>query len=449
LTNLLGLTLVHRVILAASQSGVKDFILVGPSRGEAEMIADSLAKDPRVVGRSLHISAASLSESGGPAGDAEIRGRFWLIPGDAVFDPELLAYAAQEDSGGAANLHLVDSTAQKGPEAGEPVRVKVNVSGREGSTFAPGPAGGSPAYLDVSLCEADVYPRLAALFSEAAPRRPAADVLNDVFGAAPARTLDTGGRFCFRVRSKADLRRARRALLATARKPTDSFISRHINRRISLFLTRPLLRLGIAPNPLSVACLAIGVGSCWFIAQGGYSRFLLGAFLFEFASIFDGCDGEVARLTYRTSKFGGFVDMVGDAVIFVLFFACLPVGLYRNSHRPVWLVLGAVALLSMGTFYLQLTAFMKKKNLGNYVVGVVKDVERSAGQPGFTGRLDGIASKIAFIYRRDFFSTVSFVAIAIGGAGVLMWVLGVLIPLEPVYMHFFSKRRLREIPASG
>jgi len=446
LTGLLGLALVHRVILAASQAGVKDFLLIGPSGKDVEDIADNLRKDKRIVARSLRVSAVRAPEAGKPGDGPGVHGRFWLIPADAVFDPDLLARAAEADPGGGVNLHIVDPAPPTEAETTDTIRAKAGRPGQEGITFVPGPAEGSPAYAAVSLCAEDIFPRLGVLFGESGRGRPEADVLNQIFGAAPARTFDTGGRFCFRVLSKAALKKARRSLLATARKPTDSFISRNFNRRVSLFLTRPLIRMGIKPNPLSVACLAIGMASCWFIAQGGYFHSVLGAFLFEFASIFDGCDGEVARLTYRTSKFGGFVDMVGDAVIFVLFFACLPVGLYRDSNRPVWLVLGVLALLSMGIFYLQLTAFMKKKKLGNYVVGVVKDIEQSAGRPGFSGRLDRAAAKIAFIYRRDFFSTGAFIVIALGGAGGLMWVLGVLIPLEPVYMHFFSRRRLRPNP---
>jgi len=448
-TGLLGLTLVHRVIFAAAQSGVTDFLLVGAAAEDTGPITDLLGKDPRIIGRSLRLASVPVAELGKPDSAAKVRGRFWLIPADAVFDPDILARAAQADPGGAVNLHLVDSATLTGPETGEAIRVKAGPPGREGLMFVPGQAEGSPTYAGISLCAAEIFPKLGAFFMEAGPGRPAAEVLNDVFGSAPARALDTGGGFCIRVSTKAAVKKARRYLIGTARKPTDAFISRYINRPISLSLTRLFLRLGVRPNPLSVVCLAIGIASCWFIAQGGYFYSFLGAFLFNFASIFDGCDGEVARLTWRTSKFGGYVDAVGDAVIFVLFFACLPVGLYRRSHRPVWLVLGGLALLSMGTFYLQLAAFMKKKKLGNYVVGVVKDIEGTAGRPGFSGRLNRVAAKIAFIYRRDFFSMASFIAIAVGGAGVLMWVLGVLIPLEPVYMHFFSRRRLRAAPGPG
>jgi hypothetical protein len=97
----------------------------------------------------------------------------------------------------------------------------------------------------------------------------------------------------------------------------------------------------------------------------------------------------------------------------------------------------------MGLFYLQLAAFMKNAKLGNLVVGVVKDIEGSPGRPGFTGRLDAAAAKIAFIYRRDFFSMVAFIVIALGGAAVLMGLLAIFIPLEPLYMYFYSRRRFR------
>ena len=40
----------------------------------------------------------------------------------------------------------------------------------------------------------------------------------------------------------------------------------------------------------------------------------------------------------------------------------------------------------------------------------------------------------------------AFVVIALGGASGLMWALGIVLPLQPVYMHFFSRRRLRPNP---
>jgi phosphatidylglycerophosphate synthase len=298
----------------------------------------------------------------------------------------------------------------------------------------------------LSLCPAAVFPRLAETLAARGVDPEDAGLLDEIRGPAPLRSVEASARFCLEVTDRASYRTAERRLLDTARKPTDGFISRNFNRRISLWLTRQFLKTAIAPSIQSIATLLVGLASGWFISRGGYGPSALGAFLFDFASIFDGCDGENARLTYRTSKFGGFLDIGGDAVIFVLFFVCLPIGLYRESGRPIWLALGSLALVSMGLFYAQLVAHMKRAKLGNNIVAIAKDIEASAGKPGFASRLDAAASRIAFIYRRDFFSTAACVIVLAGGAKILMAVLAFFLPVEAAYMFFFSRRKLGPPP---
>ena len=439
---LLGLTLLERVVLAASRSGVRDFILVGDAGPDGEKTVAGLRRDAWIRGLDLRLELVPVSEMGRFVDEGRSDRPFWLIPADLVFDPQALADAAQAAPGDDTLLHLVDCHSRAGRQGDDGIGLTIDKGTGRAAAFVTGSEPRPAAYAWISLCPAAVFSRLGVVFADKGGIRMDADTLNAALLRSGSPVVDAGV-FCGRVTTSASLKEARRYLIGTARKPTDAFFARHINRPISLLMTRFFLRLGISPNPLSIICLAIGLVSGGLIAQGGYLHSLLGAFLFEFASVFDGCDGEIARLTFRTSKLGGFLDMVGDAVIFVLFFLCLPVGLYRSSHRPIWLVLGVLALLSMGAFYLQLSAFMKKAKLGNLVVGVVKDIEQSAGWPGFTGRLDGLAAKVAFIYRRDFFSTVAFVIIGLGGAAVLMGLLAVFLPLEPVYMYLYSRRRFR------
>jgi|GEM_PF-404383 len=437
----LGLTLLERVVLTSAQAGAKDFIFSGPPGTYWESVIDDLKGNRQIRARALRLEFVPLSETGGSSRASSPGGPFWLIPGDLVFDPAVMERASEAASAEDGPLHLVDRLRPAGPDRTDSVSLRIDERSGRATGFVNSPEEGSVAYSGISVCPADFFPRLAALFAERDGLRLDAETLNAVLLPEGSRVLDVGGAFSRRAATGAGLKDAQRYLLGTARKATDSFFARHVNRPISLLITRPLLPTGVPPNALSVACLAIGLSGCWFISRGGYLPSVLGAFLFEFASIFDGCDGEVARLTFRTSKFGGYLDMIGDIVIFVLFFLCLPVGLYRSTHRPVWIVLGVVALLSMATFYLQFAAFMKKARLGNLVVGVVKDIEARTGQPGFGGRLDRLAGKIAFIYRRDFFTTISFIVIGLGGSAVLMGILGVFMPLEPVYMYFYSRRR--------
>ena len=398
------MTLLHRAVLAAAQSGVRDFILVGDGGAGWEAVTAGLAGDRRVIQRSLRLRFVPVGGLEEAVNEPRVDRPFWLFRGNLVFDPELPGAVAGADRG-------EDEVLQS--------------------------AGG------LTLCPAAVFPRLAkALQARGAVPAAEAELLDQVRGPAPLRAVDAGPRFCFEVTDQPSFKKAEQRLLATARKATDGYISRNINRRVSLCLTRQFLKTGIAPSVQSVVTLLIGLASGWFISRGGYGPAALGAFLFNFASIFDGCDGENARLTYRTSKFGGFLDIGGDAVIFVLFFVCLPIGLYRETRHPVWAILGSLALVSMGLFYAQLVTHMKRTKLGNNIVAIAKDIETSAGKPGFSNRVDAAASRIAFIYRRDFFSTAACVIILAGGAKVLMAVLAFFLPVEAVYMFFFSRRRL-------
>ena len=402
LRRLLGLTLVERAVLAAAQSGVKEFLLVGEDGAGWEGVAAAMGRDHRIMERALRLEflpAGRLAEAAGRSLDG---GPFWLLPGNLVFDAALLA-----------------ETAGKERAEGEVLRLE----------------GG------LALCRATLFAKLAERLAAPDALRAGADVAAAMAGPAGGRTLGPGARLCLEVSDRASFRTAERRLLDSARKPTDGFFSRHFNRRISLFLTRLFLKTGIAPSVQSVATLLIGLASGWFIGRGGYGPSALGAFLFDFASIFDGCDGENARLTYRMSKVGGFLDIGGDAFIFVLFFLCLPFGLFRASRNPVWLWLGGLALLSMGLFYFQLVRYMKRKRLGNNIVAIAKEIEANGAKPGLMGRLDAVASKLAFVYRRDFFSTAACLIVLAGGARVLMVLLGVFMPLQAFYMFLFSRQK--------
>src|SRR5262249_39817000 len=87
-------------------------------------------------------------------------------------------------------------------------------------------------------------------------------------------------------------RAAEKALLASLRKPQDGWTSTHLNRPISLLLTRWLVTTALTPNQLSVAILGIGLLGAALAAKSTYAAQLAGAMLFQAQSVLDGCDGE-------------------------------------------------------------------------------------------------------------------------------------------------------------
>ena len=86
-------------------------------------------------------------------------------------------------------------------------------------------------------------------------------------------------------------------------KPTDGIFAR-MNRKVSIPISRQLIKFPITPNMVSLFTLGVSFASGLYFGLGGYWNVLIGAFLSVWASILDGCDGEVARLKLQASDLG-------------------------------------------------------------------------------------------------------------------------------------------------
>ena len=124
-------------------------------------------------------------------------------------------------------------------------------------------------------------------------------------------------------------------------KPTDGIFAR-LNRRISIPISRQIIRFPITPNMVSLFTLGVSFSSGVFYACGGYWNMLLGASLSSFASILDGSDGEVARLKLQESAFGCWLETVCDYLYYLFIFGGMTIGLLRSSGMRVYLVWGGL-----------------------------------------------------------------------------------------------------------
>jgi phosphatidylglycerophosphate synthase len=139
---------------------------------------------------------------------------------------------------------------------------------------------------------------------------------------------------------------AERLLFRALRKPQDGWTSRYLNRYISLSISRWLVKTPLRPNQVSVGILGVGVAGAWLASCGGYGNLLIGAFLFQAQSVLDGCDGEMSRVTHRGSRMGEWLDTVGDDLTNYGFFAGAAYGMYRTSHSSLYLIAGAITVVS-------------------------------------------------------------------------------------------------------
>jgi phosphatidylglycerophosphate synthase len=133
-------------------------------------------------------------------------------------------------------------------------------------------------------------------------------------------------------------------LLRSLIKDTEGFMSRHLERRISLALTRRLVGTRITPNAMTLVSLSIGLlGAPFFLSTVPLYQ-VIGSLLFLTHSVLDGCDGELARLKFQESPMGARLDFWGDNLVHVAVFGCMAMGwsLAGGSRWP--LLLGALAI---------------------------------------------------------------------------------------------------------
>ena len=86
---------------------------------------------------------------------------------------------------------------------------------------------------------------------------------------------------------------------------------------------------------------------------------LIGAILSVFASILDGCDGEVARLRFQDSAFGCWLETVCDYLYYVFIFAGMTIGLLGRG--PVYVIWGS--LLFFGAVASFLTTAIQRRRM--------------------------------------------------------------------------------------
>jgi phosphatidylglycerophosphate synthase len=158
-----------------------------------------------------------------------------------------------------------------------------------------------------------------------------------------------------RADTAAARRDAGRALFTRSGRPGDGWFTRVFDRRISRLLTRALVPTGIPPNLITACSVLIGIGSGFAFATGNAALAVVGAFAFLLSTILDGCDGEIARLTFRESRLGARLDLVGDNVVHLFLFGGIACGVYRGAPAGHVVVLGILllvgVLVTMATVY--------------------------------------------------------------------------------------------------
>ncbi len=161
--------------------------------------------------------------------------------------------------------------------------------------------------------------------------------LSEIVKMAKLGVTFVSGFFWMDIDTPEDIKKARKLIVrASVKGKGDGFISRYLNRKISTRISALLVDY-VTPNQMTIATFLLGI----FSALLNFVSIPLAGVLYQVSSILDGVDGEIARASMRTGRFGGYADSVLDRYVDFAFLLTLA---YVSIKEPLWWVIAASAI---------------------------------------------------------------------------------------------------------
>jgi phosphatidylglycerophosphate synthase len=307
-----GLSLVERAVLAAQRAGVRRSVVVGALDTGGAMTARLRARGADVT----FIDWPALA-------DLDFSDGVLLIRNGVLVEPRALGVlldrlGTHEDLDGV----LVAGS------AGDPdlAIVPANVSG---------------ALFGATAVE-ELWARLARI--------------------EPRREVSVAPFFCRRLEFDSDLAAAETAYIRH-QNGRESFFTKKI-RRFSVPLTRVLVRRGVSPNQVTLLGLLLAAAAAIAVSVDVYIVSLAGALLYYSSMILDCSDGEVARLSFRDSRFGAWFETVVDYVTYFLLLGGLVLASQRHG-RPRLDVEAAIVALTASLVVAAVAGYLRLRVAGS------------------------------------------------------------------------------------
>jgi phosphatidylglycerophosphate synthase len=135
-------------------------------------------------------------------------------------------------------------------------------------------------------------------------------------------------------------------------KTKGNWMARNITRDMAVPLTWLFLHTSITANQITLLSLIVGLSASVAFVFFSKASILIGALLLQIWYLLDHVDGQVARYRKQQSLTGIYFDFVSHYVIHCAIFLGIGFGLYNNTGRALYLILGIFA--GLGVIFLNL-----------------------------------------------------------------------------------------------
>ena len=121
--------------------------------------------------------------------------------------------------------------------------------------------------------------------------------------------------------------------------------------RLAYRLVYPLKDSFLTPNHFTLLRLAVGITAFISLASGNYFWSNIGALCFCLSNFLDHTDGEFARLTGKMTRTGHYFDLACDALVNILLFIGIGIGLAHGNLGTAAVPIGIVAGISVAAIF--------------------------------------------------------------------------------------------------
>jgi phosphatidylglycerophosphate synthase len=306
-----GVPALLRLLLSAQRAGIGEILLLGANRCPTA-IQESVTQDPRLLARLIWLDDRPFAALLQICPELEKKwweGDLWVLRAGGIIDVRLLRDAVRQTP--ARPIAVIETESPPSPRSGAAF---FRVSG---------------VWLQAIL--------------ETAGEAVLSAVLHDLPERHEAERMANRGFVCVAVVSEANRAAVERGLLRSSESSSDGWVDRYLNRKLSVWCSRWLLRLPLTPNLVTLSALAIGLLAALGFTHGSWLSAVMGALLLQWSAVIDCCDGEVARLKFLESTSGYYLDIACDNIVHMAVFAAIAWSRYQAWGQTYFLLLGGLA----------------------------------------------------------------------------------------------------------
>ncbi|MCD6257134.1 NTP transferase domain-containing protein [Candidatus Aerophobetes bacterium] len=351
LIQLLGLSLIERVILTAKQAGIDDFVVVIGYLGDK--IKEKLGNGEIYGVKISYIENKEWQRGNGVSvlkAKELLKENFFLLMSDHIFDAKILKELSQVKLKDGEGILVVDKKPKDYIDLDDATKVKVENGyirkiGKKLKDYNGVDCG-------IFLLSPSIFKALEESIEKG--DETLSGGVRILAKKRGMRSFDIKDNFWIDIDTKNSYRKAEKILCKKLIKPTDGPVSRHINRPVSTRISKLLVKTGIKPDLISSLSFAICLLSAFLFSFGDYLHIIVAGLLSQFSSIIDGCDGEVARLKFQQTNYGAWFDAVLDRYADAMIILGIVYGWWSlHGKVEVWIA-GFIALI--GSFMNSYTA---------------------------------------------------------------------------------------------